>query len=825
VIAATSWRANALCLLVLIAIPLVIFRSHVIGDTTYIGNPDRLNSHLKILKFHVEGLARGSVVAWNDYEMLGFDSLTMPYTYPNILTYLTYWLDPAYLYITAGYASPLLLLLAGIAAFIFLRRLDTDPLAALVGAVLYECSALSILMVSQNDMSFAAIVLIPLLALAARRTSALQLSVSYALLSVLLFALLQFMFLQYAAYAVMLIGVYAAYRSLDARSWAPAGVFAGALLTATLGALPRLYGIGRAMSQYTRSIPGRDFATFEQVYAFQNVRPHEILRWFDDRIFGAFPSQVMSLAGNNINITEGFPLYTSTLVPFLTLFGLLRYRRSWFALLGERRNDSRFFVWFLMFTFSVILFRPMTYALYLLFLRVDFTHARILIAGLLPLVVVMSVILTDLGRGDWPPPTRRNSVAMTTGALGLAVVVAVGLEWGGSALPGFSHWSHLGISRAALLRIAASGLVAALCLAVLSWRRRRACWCRLTYQTLCYAMMFQAVLSADFQVNGPHTRAASTPFQWGDIYAGTRNEFRPPSEGAIRALHTKLEQDKFRAALICSSSVTGSFCGGHVPGFWRLRVVDGYYGLGVPTRLAVLPWGGAAISLRTIGFREIKELPWSLLGLLNVKYAVVVDDYLYRHTRFRGGGAREAERRLEEVKTIANPTRVYPRAFFARSTTGVATVADAVLLLFAGKDYPKDVINESFVEGFPGTRAFSTGGTIAWSGRGDAMTLELQPSAAERFLVVNELYFPGWRAEIDGSPARIYPTNCYMRGLLVPPGARTVSFTFVPFVRTAAASIIQCAAAVCFIAGVVACRLLERAARRSGPGGGSLTKA
>jgi hypothetical protein len=53
---------------------------------THIGNPDRLNSHLKILKLHVDGLATGVGACVERYEMLGFDSFRMPYTCPNPLT-------------------------------------------------------------------------------------------------------------------------------------------------------------------------------------------------------------------------------------------------------------------------------------------------------------------------------------------------------------------------------------------------------------------------------------------------------------------------------------------------------------------------------------------------------------------------------------------------------------------------------------------------------------------------------------------------------------------------------------------------------------------
>jgi hypothetical protein len=47
----------AVALLALLSV--ILFRSQIFGDGLYIGNPDRLNSNLKILKFHLDGLASG----------------------------------------------------------------------------------------------------------------------------------------------------------------------------------------------------------------------------------------------------------------------------------------------------------------------------------------------------------------------------------------------------------------------------------------------------------------------------------------------------------------------------------------------------------------------------------------------------------------------------------------------------------------------------------------------------------------------------------------------------------------------------------------------
>ncbi len=51
-----------------------------------------------------------------------------------------------------------------------------------------------------------------------------------------------------------------------------------------------------------------------------------------------------------------------------------------------------------------------------------------------------------------------------------------------------------------------------------------------------------------------------------------------------------------------------------------------------------------------------------------------------------------------------------------------------------------------------------------------------QPS----FLVLSEVYYPGWEAEVDGNPAEIYRTNHTLRGIAVPHGAQHIVFSYRP---------------------------------------------
>lgn len=49
-----------------------------------------------------------------------------------------------------------------------------------------------------------------------------------------------------------------------------------------------------------------------------------------------------------------------------------------------------------------------------------------------------------------------------------------------------------------------------------------------------------------------------------------------------------------------------------------------------------------------------------------------------------------------------------------------------------------------------------------------------------RFLVLSDIYYPGWLATIDGIATHIFRTNYVLRGVLIPAGEHMVSFQYTP---------------------------------------------
>jgi uncharacterized membrane protein YfhO len=69
---------------------------------------------------------------------------------------------------------------------------------------------------------------------------------------------------------------------------------------------------------------------------------------------------------------------------------------------------------------------------------------------------------------------------------------------------------------------------------------------------------------------------------------------------------------------------------------------------------------------------------------------------------------------------------------------------------------------------------------VEWMRREDE-TLRLFTRAEQQaFLVLNDGWFPGWEAAVDGAPTPILQTNVLCRGIVVPAGVHEISFVYRP---------------------------------------------
>ncbi|MBV9542788.1 MAG: hypothetical protein JOY61_00220, partial [Chloroflexi bacterium] len=208
---------------------------------------------------------------------------------------------------------------------------------------------------------------------------------------------------------------------------------------------------------------------------------------------------------------------------------------------------------------------------------------------------------------------------------------------------------------------------------------------------------------------------------------------------------------------------------------WGVRLADGYLS-GVPHRLSVLPM--LRTELHDIRYTDpsLLEKAWRTLSFLNVRQAFVVDRDLYMNSD---------PSVPREVTLIANPSSyVYPRAYFASATRAVDAAGDeqAVQDELSACDPTCDgLLHQPFavdyVEGGQDA-TYDASGEPTWSGGGDRLAFDFPASPEPRFLVVNELWDPGWTALVGDQQVAVQPTNVAMRGVLVPPGASHVQLVY-----------------------------------------------
>ena len=66
--------------------------------------------------------------------------------------------------------------------------------------------------------------------------------------------------------------------------------------------------------------------------------------------------------------------------------------------------------------------------------------------------------------------------------------------------------------------------------------------------------------------------------------------------------------------------------------------------------------------------------------------------------------------------------------------------------------------------------------------REDALTVEVNiQTHSAGWLMVRDLFYPGWQATVDGKPVRVLAANGICRAVAVPAGSHRILFTFQPW--------------------------------------------
>jgi hypothetical protein len=781
-----------------------LWRAQLSGQVTHIGNVDRLVGYLSNELFNYDSVAQyRRFVAWDDRVFAGVNAAALPSFGTNLtpLKLLMPWLSRPNFFYGASFLPAGMMLAAALAAFWALRSVACPMLAAL-GAVLYTTAVFAQLNFSQIDTMGVVLIFLPIgagiLETRARRPSTLL------LLTICALPIVYFGFTPQADYVIGFLALLAATRALREKRWWPVILFIVAGSSALCLCLPRLLAVVAGIFSVQRGISGGSGSIpFSRLQEFFNITPREFWRALDDGIFGRFPQETV-IYNNNFNLNEGFQIYSSTLATLIVLKVLVRYRGQWLGVFRPRHGFVAACSWTLLGVVAVVFFKPATYVVYLLFLRAPVFHARIVIIGLLPMAVLVAAGLQEwldlagdvsgrfLGRNVFA-----GAVLGTAASYGLSrfengrraaqeINASTGipfsqvlrstweLAWHPAAANSTADKSLHYDGTGNLWLHAASAEKIGLCLFIfvgimvlLAWPRGRAGGRAIAACSfLALFAASQALQEADLRANGPQTRTFPQAFLHDNFFNAPRSVLRPPDERALARMHDRLHPERWRVAFVTPAGAFSGFAAPLVAQLWQLRMVEGY-STGVPQRFVALPWPPDTLGFRSLAFQNLGQMPWALLGAMNVRYAVTINQALY----FNLPGA-------DDLEIVENPLPVTPRVFFAaRTTPAIPFSADRP----KSDSMPPAPERESWVEGETRSRDWPIGGKIDADFQGDHIVLSLEPSPQPRFLVLNESFHPYWSASLaDGRTLPVFAVNTVMRGIEIPGGADKVTMDFRP---------------------------------------------
>ena len=174
---------------------------------------------------------------------------------------------------------------------------------------------------------------------------------------------------------------------------------------------------------------------------------------------------------------------------------------------------------------------------------------------------------------------------------------------------------------------------------------------------------------------------------------------------------------------------------------------------------------------------ELERAPL-LLATFNVRWILWGPHYLYgdgHHSLASPEGASWTTPRAPHVYEIPS---ALPLAFWMDGAELVADADAALSRVEAVAPAPIVVLEAGAGETAPaGSGAFAAASVQ----RGvETMTVDVTAPAAG-FVVVNEAWYPGWEARVDGEPTALRRANSLVMAVRVPPGAHRIALAFRPW--------------------------------------------
>lgn len=119
-----------------------------------------------------------------------------------------------------------------------------------------------------------------------------------------------------------------------------------------------------------------------------------------------------------------------------------------------------------------------------------------------------------------------------------------------------------------------------------------------------------------------------------------------------------------------------------------------------------------------------------------------------------------------------------PRVYLARTVRFVDDVREALLVMGSETFTPgKDAVVTRSSAAAP--RRLAVGEARLVDDEPERLAIDVE-SGGNGFLIVNDSFYPGWTADVDGRPEKILPANGLVRGIEIPPGCHRVTLLYAP---------------------------------------------
>jgi hypothetical protein len=169
-----------------------------------------------------------------------------------------------------------------------------------------------------------------------------------------------------------------------------------------------------------------------------------------------------------------------------------------------------------------------------------------------------------------------------------------------------------------------------------------------------------------------------------------------------------------------------------------------------------------------------------VLHSLNVKYVLVPRPF----TAAMGEGFDKVY--SNPHVTIYLNRNAYPRAYFADRAMGEDDPAKILKTVKArGFDGRRLALVEAWPAPAPALSPPEASDEVHYTRRSLNDIALATSTRGSRFLVLSEMFYPGWRAHVDGREIPLYRANYLFRGLVVPAGRHEVTMRFRPPVALA----------------------------------------